>query len=296
MAEIHFQKFPLEQILQIRKITSADYLIDTANYETPPHQHDAWEFVLCLEGSVLTMQGKIQNLLEENCFILHPPKRPHCLKIGPEGASLFVLSFVCSSDYLKLLQNRKIHISKNQRSQAMIIVHELRSAFDLENGQLLLANFHRSSSAPLGCEQLITGCTEGLLISLLRTVTGESQKEWDSAALNRALESRITQDVCRYISEHLGEHLSLDVIARALHYSRSYITEEFRAGMGISINRYIAERRISEAKKQLEQGVPIARIAEALGYSSVQYFSKCFKDTTGMPPAQYARVSSETKE
>lgn len=292
MSEIHFQKFKMEQVLQIRKITSADYLIDTANYETPPHQHDAWEFVLCLEGSVLTIQGDVLNTLHDNSFILHPPRRPHCLRIGPEGASLFVLSFVCSSDYLKLLQNRVIHISKNQRSQAMIIVHELRSAFDLQDGQLLLANFHRSSNAPLGCEQLITGCTEGLLISLLRTVTGETQKEWDAAALNRAMESRITQDVCRYIGDHLGDKLSLDSIAGELHYSRSYITEEFKAGMGVSINRYIADRRIAESKKMLEAGIPVLQISESLGYSSVQYFSKCFKDSVGVPPARFSREAA----
>ncbi len=289
MSEIHFHKFQLEQVLEIRKLTSADYLLDTCNYETPPHRHDAWEFVICLEGSVKTIQGDLQNTLQKNSFILHPPRQPHCLKVGASKASLFVLSFVCSSEYLKLLQNRVIHISKNQRDQALIIVQELRSAFDLQNGQLLLANFHRSSNAPLGCEQLITGCTEGLLISLLRTVTGESQREWDSAALNRALESRITRDVCQYISDHLGEKITLDGIAKALHYSRSHITNQFKTLMGISINSYISDRRIQEAKVLLKNGTPIIQVSETLGYSSIQYFSKCFKDSVGIPPARYSR-------
>ena len=289
MSEIHFQKYRMEQVLEIRKITSADYLLNMSSYETPPHRHDAWEFVICLEGSVLTVQDEIRNTLTRNCFILHTPKRPHHLKIGAGKATLFVLSFTCSSEYLKLLQNKVLHISRKQRNQALMIVRELQEAFELQNGQLLLADFHRNDNAPLGCEQMITGYTEGLLISLLRVVTENSRSIRADEILTDAMENRIARDVCDYIDCHIGEKLTLDTISDRLHYSRSYITQQFRASTGQSIQEYISRRRIEEAQKMLLRGSPSAEVAEALGYSSVQYFSKCFKDTVGLPPARFAK-------
>ena len=50
--------------------------------------------------------------------------------------------------------------------------------------------------------------------------------------------------------------------------------------------------KISAAKQLLvRRDLNISQIADALGYSDVHYFSRRFKQLTGMPPSQYAAMA-----
>ena len=94
----------------------------------------------------------------------------------------------------------------------------------------------------------------------------------------------------RYIHAHLGEPISLDRLARHVHYSRTYITVRFKAATGMSIMDYVEQQRISRAKELLAGGgCSVTQIAEELGYSSLQYFSRRFRKAVGCAPSQYGQ-------
>ena len=57
MGDLIFTKYRLSQVLRIRKLSTAHYFSSVTNYNTPPHSHDAWEFVFCSQGHVRTYQG-----------------------------------------------------------------------------------------------------------------------------------------------------------------------------------------------------------------------------------------------
>ena len=105
------------------------------------------------------------------------------------------------------------------------------------------------------------------------------------------MENRLSSDIKEYIENHLSERITLADLATHVHYSRSYITDQFQKSVGMSIARYISERRIEKAKQMLSDGrYSISQISESLGFSTVQYFSKCFKDAVGCSPSVYAKI------
>ena len=293
MENLVFTKYRMSQVIRIRKLSTAHYMSHISNYQTPPHSHDAWEFVFCSQGSVRAYFNQEECILKSNQIILHPPRHDHHLEVGSDKATIFVLAFECNSETLKLLQNKTLRVDQSQRRMLMMIIQELGNAFELENGQIQLGDFHPSQNQVLGSEQMITGYMEGFLIGLLRDVTNQNEQRWDAVTLERALENRLSSDIKAYIENHLSERITLADLADHVHYSRSYITDQFQKSTGLSIARYISERRIEKAKQMLTEGnCSISQISESLGFSTVQYFSKCFKDAVGCSPSLFAKLQN----
>ena len=83
--------------------------------------------------------------------------------------------------------------------------------------------------------------------------------------------------------------LSLDAVARHLHYSKSYTSALFKRELGVTVHEYIQRSRIDLAC-QLLMDHPIIDVATLLGFSSSQHFSKVFREQTGLPPSAYVRL------
>lgn len=95
----------------------------------------------------------------------------------------------------------------------------------------------------------------------------------------------------RYLDEHYKEKLSLEQISGALNIGRTRLCALAReVSGGSTLSKMITARRISEAKNLLRQGDdPVSVVAEAVGISDYNYFTKVFRATTGMTPSDYRR-------
>ncbi len=92
-----------------------------------------------------------------------------------------------------------------------------------------------------------------------------------------------------YIHRYYDRDLSNDLIAAESGVSTVYFRKIFTEHYGISPIKYLHKLRIDKAKEMLrsEYG-SVGAIAKTLGYSSIQHFSKTFREYTGLSPKQYA--------
>ena len=94
--------------------------------------------------------------------------------------------------------------------------------------------------------------------------------------------------VQRYIMNHLKEKITLEELSELTHLAPQYLCRLFKAECRITINDYIREQRINEAKWLLEStDLPLMEIADHLGFSDQTYFSTVFKKVTGLTPRHY---------
>lgn len=101
-------------------------------------------------------------------------------------------------------------------------------------------------------------------------------------------ENKFVGQVAVYCSEHYGEHVSVDDIAAAHAYSKDYFAKLFKQHFGITFHEFFSKLKIEYAKELIRTGNYKAyEISDILGYSSVDYFTKVFKDITGMTPSKY---------
>ena len=80
------------------------------------------------------------------------------------------------------------------------------------------------------------------------------------------------QNICRYVTAHLKEKLTLSHLQRVLLVSRYQLTVAFARATGMSLSQYILHKRLSHAVAAVRKGVPLEKAAEDAGFGSYSYF------------------------
>ena len=120
--------------------------------------------------------------------------------------------------------------------------------------------------------------TQALLSSRARMKTIE-QSELPSVLAHR---------IRRYLDGHHSEGLTLRTVADSLHISEYYLSHVFKQEFGVPPMQYVMKRRIGEAQELLmNTELPVAEVADRLGYSSVCHFNAMFKKNVGMSPGKF---------
>jgi AraC family transcriptional regulator len=104
----------------------------------------------------------------------------------------------------------------------------------------------------------------------------------------------VTAKALWYIESHLGDDLSLELIARDVGVSRYHLSRAFSTATGYGLALYVRARRLSEAAKALLNGAPdILSVSLDTGYGSHEAFTRAFKQQFGLTPEQ-ARAQRQT--
>ena len=103
----------------------------------------------------------------------------------------------------------------------------------------------------------------------------------------------LIRSTIEYIRINLDQDLSLLNISEALNISPHELSRQFKKETDIPITHYINNLRINEAVYFLEnQAMSITDIAHMVGFNDVNYFTKVFKKTKGVPPSKYRKNKS----
>lgn len=103
----------------------------------------------------------------------------------------------------------------------------------------------------------------------------------------------IAAEIKTYIDTHYSEDINLDKIAEKFYFSREYVGRIFRAQYGFAVYEYIQQVRMDQALKLLRNPkLSLQAIADCLGYSNANYFSKAFRKFYGISPRDYKNKHS----
>lgn len=112
----------------------------------------------------------------------------------------------------------------------------------------------------------------------------QSMETQVSASSNKEL----TNEIRKYVDEHITEELDLSTVAEAFNRTPGYISTLFKKYGEGGFNNYINKERIEIAKRLLtDRNIAIREIGEMCGYSNAKYFSVVFKKITGETPRTY---------
>lgn len=101
----------------------------------------------------------------------------------------------------------------------------------------------------------------------------------------------IVQKVIAYIETNLEKAIDLDHIAKNIGYSKFHLNRIFTAYTGITIYKYLQNRRLTiAAEKLVKTDKPIIQIAYEAGYDSPQSFTFAFKQVYLYPPKVYRKL------
>lgn len=91
-----------------------------------------------------------------------------------------------------------------------------------------------------------------------------------------------------YIHSNYNKDIDLESLADHLHFNPSYLSSLFKKKIGCNFSRYVTQVRIEHAKRLLESNeFKVLEVSEQVGYLDTKYFTKMFKNMTGMTPSEY---------
>ena len=92
----------------------------------------------------------------------------------------------------------------------------------------------------------------------------------------------------QYIETHYHETISVLNVATHFHLSTRTLIRRFKKNVGITPIEYIQRVRLEQAKRILEsERINVSVVAQKVGYEDISSFSRIFKRSTGLSPAQY---------
>lgn len=99
--------------------------------------------------------------------------------------------------------------------------------------------------------------------------------------------NKFINQVAVYCSEHYNEIFTVEDIANALGYSKDYFSKLFKQHFGITFHEFHSKIKINYAVELLKTGnYKSYEISDMLGYATVDYFTKVFKEITGTTPSK----------
>ena len=139
-------------------------------------------------------------------------------------------------------------------------------------------------------EYLLKPATISDVKELLRKLTMEEEHKGEQGENNRMQEySAATKEMVSVIEENYGMRLGLDSFADKFRLTPEYLSNLFAKETGMTFSNYLKKVRIEKAKELiLTTDMKIYEVACSVGYPDQKYFSKVFKEYTGVSAKQYA--------
>ncbi|MBD5499873.1 MAG: helix-turn-helix transcriptional regulator [Lachnospiraceae bacterium] len=104
-------------------------------------------------------------------------------------------------------------------------------------------------------------------------------------------QKEVIKKVVDYIERNLEEEINLDNISKNIGYSKFHLNRVFTEQTGITIYKYLQNRRLTiAAEKLVKTDKSIIQIAYEAGYDTQQSFSFAFKQVYLYPPKTYRDI------
>lgn len=135
------------------------------------------------------------------------------------------------------------------------------------------------------------------LTALLSLLMEES---WDPSAHSPSGHTRSKCDIQAvkdHIDKHYTEKITLDTLAQTFYINKFHLTRVFKMAYGLSINSYIQQLRITQAKHLLRfSPLPIQTIAQRCGIDDANYFSRMFKKIENVSPGEFRKMWKKDRD
>lgn len=245
------------QSAEINGISISEILMPPG-LELSAHAHDAGQICFVLEGTYRERVLEEERLLAPGMMHVRPPAVPHTNRFPGESETL---TFLVSIHPARWIPTTLAQPARMLGETAEEMRREMRRGDDAARAAL-----------------------EGLALLTLSRVARMPEREpaWLS-------------DAASMIERRFGEPIALSSIAAAVGVRSGALSLAFRRHRGTSVGEAIRTARISQAKRLLLRGVPVAEVAAACGFYDQPHFTRAFRAALGTTPAAWAASAQRSK-
>lgn len=246
------------------------------------HSHGFFELLYCVQGNVDYLLGTKRHHIRPGDIIFAPPGVIHC-PIFPEEMDIPYQRNVIwiSPGFVTNLQT--IFPETFFHKVEPKVLHTAGTKWEYLELFFNRGVQEATAKAP-GWEVCVYGNTIQLIAHLHRALYEDSASHSDYAS------SDLLEDVLNYIQQHLHEKLTLASTAKEFAVCESTISQLFRKQMGTSFYRCVTQRRLTEAKTLIAQGLSLEQVSTQTGFTDYSSFYRAFKSEFGISPREFKKL------
>lgn len=267
-----FENVPYVRLKGIR------IFLNTVMYRNP-HFHKSMEWILVLSGEMKVNTDQNTQMFRANDLILINSGSPHELAACTADCTFLCVQF---RPDLYLQNFPAILFDCNLPSRYLTP----RQYQDIVQKLLRMAGmyFREDPFYDIYC----ISCANEILYTLL---THLPNHQLSAKSSHQALMSDRLMRLVDYVDKNYMHRLSLADFAEAEGRSLSYISRFVKSVLNQSFQSYVNTVRFYSACRLIEENkMSMLDICYEVGFSDYRYFSKVFKERTGMTPAQFQQM------
>ena len=96
-----------------------------------------------------------------------------------------------------------------------------------------------------------------------------------------------------WLEVNQNRKITLEDMARQLYVSKSTLSQLFHHRLGVSVHRYLIQRRLISAKSLILEGIPLEDVGTEVGFSDYSTFYRAFRQEYGISPRQFRMLQKE---
>ena len=101
-------------------------------------------------------------------------------------------------------------------------------------------------------------------------------------------DKKLLESIHNYVIEHIDKSFSVTDITETVGISRTLLHTKLKKLVGLSATEYITKIRLEHSLKLINEGRNVSEVAYMVGFTSPNYFSRCFKKAFSISPREYS--------
>lgn len=271
------------------------FYFDTRKYPLPveSHFHYFIEVLYMTEGEIEVTCNEKTYFLKPGDFIFMPPLAMHSIyRKSKEDCRYAVLKF--SADRIRLHGDYLPRIGTIYQNPALSrhlpICFSKDSIPGFDPDLFTKKCIEEVAERKYGYDSILYAEISEFLVELLR-YWHENGYDSELKPFDNTGEYSV-HSIILYISEHIGENLSVNELAQMCHMSYSYFAKTFHKLYGQSCKEYMEYLRLTKAEKLLLfTDYDLNYISEETGFADCSHFIRVFKKKYEMTPKQFRKVN-----
>ena len=272
------------------------YRIHDSRVSHEEHYHDYFQVCYVVRGAFVHRQeGQEVRLGPGDAFII-PPGFRHSLHFDNEYSEMYALAFESSLFHAGFARSNAHRFLSGLQTSAAQSAQSVRLRVVLDEGQrtsvvslmdCLIRQREADCPPELSAVPSLISCVVYLLAQSYYRQP-QNAPELDELKNYNATLHRCTQ----YIDGHYKEKIGLADLTKRFGISRSAFCAVFPQFTGLSLHRYIAQKRILEAQLLLRAHPdrPLNDVAAEVGYEDMTTFYRNFLRVAGVAPSRYREL------
>ncbi len=261
--------------IHVYEILGHYYGIKAPKYHFKGEQHSYYELTYVDYGTLETNVNEQSYQLHSHEFMIYGPHQFHTQTITTDQS--------CS--YLTILFHMDIDNDQSLLNEVFHCTNDVYTTFK---------KFMKHSSSDLPYSKTLMLCYLQEIIALtLQSRIDIQVNEPCKMIGNTAIHYHQNELLCKileYMNDKVCEPLTIEEVCHHFSISRSLLQSLFKTNMHVSPKNYLSNIKLTKSKEMiLENKYTISEIAFTLGFSSIHYFSRLFKQHFHIPPSEYAK-------